>query len=71
MEALKSKLKKVGSKVAQKLGEATMTEKELRVKKGYEKPLSNEEELKKAQEATTIPSRPAPSVMKVGKRIIK
>jgi hypothetical protein len=78
-EALKSKLKKVGNVIGNKLDEATMGEHELRVKHGVEKPESSESKLAAAKEATTMPKvvnpvakpLPAPSVMRVGKRIIK
>lgn len=74
MQALKSKLKKVGSVIGNKIDEATMGEHELRVKHGVEKPESKEDKAASAKEATTMPvvkPMPAPSVMKVGKRIIK
>lgn len=78
-EALKSKLRKVGNVIGDKIDEATMGEHELRVKHGVEKPESNEDKAAKAKEATTMPKvtdpvakpLPAPAVMNVGKRIIK
>lgn len=71
LTALKGKLKSMGKKVINKLGEATMTEHELREKHGAEPVKSYSEKLKEAQEATTMPNMPAPSVMSVGRRIIK
>jgi len=73
LEALKSKAKVFGAKVKDKASEATMTEHELRVKHGVEKPESAESKKAAAQEATMVEvkPRPSPAVMKVGRRIIK
>ena len=74
MQALMSKVKKVGKVIGNKVDEATMGEHELRQKHGVEKPESYEDKVAAAKEATTMPvvkSMPAPSIMKVGRRIIK
>ena len=59
LQALKNKIKSIGSKIGNKIDEATMGEHELRVKHGVEKSESNETKLKKAQEATTMSSNGA------------
>lgn len=87
LQALTSKLKSFGSKVGDKIDEATMSEHELRQKHGVEETKSDTEKMSEVKEATTLPKvapatpatdsskqvyeRPAPAVMKVGRRIIK
>ena len=71
MQALMSKVKSVGSKIGNKIDESVMSEHELRVKHGTEKPESNEDKMEAAKEATTIKAMPRPAVMNVGRRIIK
>lgn len=75
LQALENKIKdtakNIGKKVVNKLQEATLSEQELKEKNNVVPTKTNDQKLKDAQDATTIQPRSAPTVMQVGRKIIK